>query len=827
MRWFWYTCLALFSIGFLGVMAVIAGAVYAISYYGQDLPEYSQLQDYKPPVMTRIYAGDGGLVTEYAEENRVFVPIDSIPDHIRFAFISAEDQNFYRHNGIDYLAIVRAAVTNLRNFGSGRRPEGASTITQQVAKNFLLSSEVSFQRKIREAILAFRMERALSKDRLLELYLNEIYLGYGSYGVAAASLNYFNKALEQLEIHEVAYLAALPKAPNNYHPTRRPEAALARRNWVLDRMAANDYITSSQAETAKLKPLGTHVRNQVLEVDAQYFAEDVRRQIVERYGFEALYGGGLAVRTSINPQLQGIAERTLRDGLEAYDRRQGWRGPVTHFESLDDWAARLADVGVAGLRQDWRLAAVLEVEQDSATLGFADRSRGTLALDEVKWARKHLGPSALGPAVNSVRQVVSVGDVVIVKPVKGEDDQENRYSLRQIPAVNGALVAMDPHTGRVLAMQGGWSYTQSEFNRATQARRQPGSAFKPFVYLAALDKGFTPATLVLDAPFVIDQGPGLPKWRPSNYSNEYYGPTPIRVGVEKSRNLMTVRLAHFVGMDNIIDISQRFGVIDDMPPFLAHSLGSGETTLLKLTTGYAQLVNGGKKITPTLIDRIQDRTGANIFVQDNRSCDGCGSLVEWTGQDVPAVPDTREQLADPRKAYQMVSILEGVVERGTGTRIRALGRPLAGKTGTTNESRDTWFVGFSPDLAVGVFVGFDDPKPMGRRETGSSVAVPIFRDFMEEALKDQPAIPFRVPPGIRQVMINAENGARARPGDKNTIWEAFLTGTEPTDDIYILDGNGISLMSTLSGGFGSTGGGLVDGPAASRESVTTGTGGLY
>ncbi len=816
MRFLWYSFLVLFSLGMLGLMAAAGGAVYVISYHSRDLPDYSQLKDYKPPVVTRVYAGDGRLMAEFAEQKRVFVPVEEIPDIVKQAFIAAEDQNFYSHPGVDYFAIARAAVSNFQNLGTGRRPEGASTITQQVAKNFLLTNEVSLSRKIREAILAFRMERAMSKDRLLELYLNEIYLGERSYGVAAAALNYFNKSLEELEIHEAAYLAALPKAPNNYHPVHDHRAATDRRNWVITRMTEDGHIAPAQADLARAKPLQMIRRADMNIVDAPYFIEDVRRQLIAQYGDEVLYGGGLAVRTSIDPRLQEIAARVLREGLTAYDKRHGWRGPLENWDTLDDWNARLRRYERPGsMAPDWQLAVVLSTTHDEAVIGFADRSRGTLKREYLSWARKALPNNRVGPDVTSVRDVLRSGDVIMVDTVTLESGEEV-YGLRQIPLINGALVAMDPHTGRVLAMAGGWSYEDSEFNRATQAWRQPGSAFKPFVYLAALDKGFTPATLVLDAPFVIDQGPGLPKWRPSNYSNEFYGPTPIRVGIEKSRNLMTVRLADYVGMESIADYVARFGVMDDMQPHLANSLGAGETTLLRLTTGYAQFVNGGKEIAPTLIDRIQDRRGQTIFSRDSRPCENCGPLIEWADQPVPDVPDMREQLADPRKAYQIVSMLEGVVQRGTGVRIRALNRPLAGKTGTTNESKDVWFIGFSPDLAVGVFAGFDEPRPLGRKETGSSVAVPIFRDFMDEALADTPAMPFRVPRGVRQVQINAETGTRARIGDSKVIWEAFLTGTEPTDKIYILDGNGISLMSNVNAAGGS-------GPSA----ATIGTGGLY
>lgn len=812
MRFLWYGFLALFSLGMLGLVAGIGGAVYAISYFGRDLPDYTALKNYDPPIVTRVYAGDGRLLTEFATEKRVFTPIDIIPDIVKNAFIAAEDKNFYHHDGVDYIAIGRAMVSNLKNAGSGKRPEGASTITQQVAKNFLLSNEVSYKRKIREAILAFRMERAMSKEHLLELYLNEIYLGDGAYGVAAAALNYFNKSLEELSIAEAAFLGALPKAPNNYDPVQHHDAALERRNWVIGRLAADGYITQAQAEEAQKTPLTVERSNTLNPIPAPYVAEEVRRELIEKFGDKSLYGGGLVVRTSLDPRLQEIAVRALRDGLVAYDKRHGWRGPVTHFKETSSWQKQLRDFpSPVGMPAEWRLAVVLQAGSGDASIGFADGKQAKIPLSYLTWAK---------PGLSAVRDLLRPGDVIMA--AQAVEDGKTVWAMRQIPAVNGAIVALDPHTGRVLAMQGGWSYEQSEFNRATQATRQPGSSFKPFVYLTALDKGFTPATLILDAPVVIDQGPGLPPWKPSNYTGEYFGPTPLRVGIEKSRNLMTVRLADFVGMDQVAETVQKFGIMDHLDTHLANCLGSGETTLLRMATGYAQFVNGGKKITPSFIDRIQDRRGATVFRHDGRTCAGCGPLVKWEdGANPPDIPDTREQIADPRHAYQIVSMLEGVVQRGTGVRIKALKRPIAGKTGTTNDSKDTWFIGFSPDLVVGVFVGFDEPKPMGKKETGSSVAVPVFKDFMEEALKNTPAIPFRVPPGIRQVQINADTGARARAGDEHVIWESFLTGTEPSDQMYILDGGGIR---PINGGGAENGTGPEPAPGAS---ATTGTGGLY
>jgi penicillin-binding protein 1A len=650
------------------------------------------------------------------------------------------------------------------------------------------------------------MEKALSKDKILELYLNQIYLGARSYGVAAAALQYFNKSLDELSIAEVAYLAALPKAPNNYHPIRKHDAAVARRNWVINRMREDGHITKAQTELAVLEPLKTMKIDEDQIVKASYFAEEVRRQLGEKYGQESLYQGGLAVRTTIDPKMQEYAIKALRDGLMAYDQRHGYRGPVKTFSSSADWQSKLKEIEKPpAMLENWKLGFVLDASAASAKIGFEDGSEGKIALADAKWARRYMNEGyAQGPEISVVTDVMKDGDVVIVEPLKGKKDQ---YALRQVPDIQGAVIAMDPHTGRVLAMQGGWTYDISEFNRATQATRQPGSSFKPFVYLSALENGFTPATQILDGPFVIEDRPGH-FWSPTNYHDEYFGPTPLRVGVEKSRNLMTVRLADYLGMPKIIEISNRFGIDDKMQPNLSNALGAGETTLFKMTSAYAELVNGGKKIEPSFIDRIQDRRGSTIFRHDDRVCANCGQLIRWENQDAPPVPDTRVQLTDPRTAYQIVSIMEGVVERGTGVALKSLGRPLAGKTGTTNESKDTWFVGFSPDLVVGVFMGFDEPRSLGKRETGSSVALPVFKQFMEHALKDAPILPFRMPNGIRNVQINAATGARAQPGDSKVIWEAFVTGTEPTESTYILDQSGIRQLSGPATDFddGRTGG---------------------
>jgi penicillin-binding protein 1A len=772
------------------------GAAYLLYQYGRALPDYKQLADYEPAMMTRVHAGDGHLIAEYAKERRVFVPVAAMPRRVVNAFIAAEDQNFHTHPGVDVVALARAVVMNVINYTRGRRLIGASTITQQVAKNFLLTNEVSIERKIKEAILAFRIERALPKQRILELYLNEIYLGYGSYGVAAAALNYFNKSLDELTTAEAAYLAALPKAPNNYHPIRKARAAKGRRDWVIMRMLEEGYVDGDTAELAKHTALRVIPRTATEFVEADYFVEEVRRELADRFGEDQLYEGGLSVRTTLDSQLQAIAEQTLRQGLITYDRRHGWRGPLTNIAIDNGWFGPLRGVKPPLGVDEWTLAVVLALDDEGADIGRSDGRLARLPLEELTWARQPRENRRLGPKIKHPSDVLKIGDVVLVEaltdatpedPGKAEimaPPSAAQYGLRQIPEIEGAIVVLDPHTGRVLAMNGGFHYALSEFNRATQARRQPGSAFKPFVYLAALDKGYTPGTLILDAPFVLDQGPGLRKWKPANYSKKFYGPSPMRIGIEKSRNLMTVRLARAIGMKTVSEYAGRFGIVKNMPLQLSMALGAGETVLLRLTAAYAMLVNGGKRVSPTFIDRIQDRNGKTVFRHDSRPCEEC-VVSEWRGDPIPEIPDLRETVTSPASAYQIVSMLKGVVQRGTGRRIRAVGKPLAGKTGTTNREMDTWFIGFAPDLAVGVFAGFDTPRPLGRRETGSSVAAPVFRDFMALALKDKPSIPFRIPPSVRLVRVEAATGRAARPGDKQVILEAYKTGAVDGETVLI------------------------------------------
>src|SRR5579863_4013466 len=805
------------------IIFVVASAVVAavIWHYEQDLPDYTQLQNYEPPVMTRVHAGDGSLLAEYFHERRLYLPSSAIPPLVKEAFIAAEDKNFYTHRGFDPEGMIRAAII----FAQGsKHVQGASTITQQVAKNFLLSNERTFDRKIREILLSMRIEQAYSKDRILELYLNEIYLGLSNYGVAAAALDYFNKSVNELTISEMAYLAALPKEPSALHPFRNRERAVDRRNYVIGRMEEDGYITADEARKARAEPLNVNPR--VLtpnSIAAGYFAEEVRRELLERYGEQKLYEGGLSVRTTLDPKLQLMARKALADGLVQFDEAHGWHGVVKSVDLGQDWGVALADIPELGDVKPWRLAVVLDSNDISARIGLqperdksgeigAARQTGSITADGTKWTGRR------------PNKVVKPGDVVYVEPVPGKDGE---YRLRQIPDVSGACVAMDPFTGRVLAMIGGFSYDQSEFNRATQALRQPGSSFKPFVYATAIDNGYTPSSIELDEPIEIDQGAGLGMWRPENFEGKSSGPHTLRYAIEHSINQMTVRLARDVGMPLIADYARRFGIYDNLPLYLSNSLGSGETTLMKMTTAYAMLCNGGRRIKATLIDRIQDRWGHTIYRHDERICQDC-EAADWRNQDEPAIIDKREQVIDPMTAYQITSIMEGVIERGTGQAIRAVGKHLAGKTGTTNDAKDLWFVGYSPDLTVGVFMGYDRPRSLGDSAQAALYTAPIFRDFMKVALADKPDVPFRVPPGIKLISVDAKTGLRATgPG---TILEAFKPGTQPPDSfIYSTDTNGADMSggegSPFTGGSGSPFNGPVN-PNA-NTSAGTGTGGLY
>ena len=777
--------------GWLFSLACILGAIGAalvgvvIWRFSEQLPDYSQLATYQPAVTTRIHATDGSLLAEYSRERRLFLPNDAIPERVKQAFIAAEDKNFYKHPGVDIEGVARAAVYFFKR-DNGKRPQGASTITQQVAKNFLLSSETSFSRKIKEMLVALRMEETYSKERILELYLNEIYLGLSNYGVAAAALNYFGKGVNELTLPETAYLAALPKGPNNYHPYRAYDAAIDRRNYVIDRMVENGFVNREEADRAKKTPLGVQLRQVTPNtIAAGFFAEEVRRELAEKYGEKGLYEGGLSVRATLDPSMQVKARRALVDGLVRYDEAHGFHGIVQQVDlSAMEWGLAVGEVPVLGDVQPWRLAVVLEFQGDNARIGLQpkreasgrigpDRLLGTITTDGTKWTKK------------SPKQLLQKGDVVYVSPVSND-----LYRLQQIPDISGAMVALDPHTGRVLAMVGGFSFDKSKFNRATQAMRQPGSSFKPFVYATALDNGYTPASIVLDAPIELVQE-GQEVWKPKNYDNKSTGTHTLRYGIEHSKNQMTVRLAQEVGMPMVSDYARRFGVYDDMPPYLAMSLGAGETTVLRITAGYAMFVNGGKKIKATLIDRIQDRYGKTIYRHDNRVCSDCNA-VKWSGQTEPVLLDNREQIIDSLTAYQMTSILEGVVIRGTGAAIKEVGKPLAGKTGTTNDAKDVWFVGFSPDLAVGVYLGYDRPRSLGGAVTAAQFAAPVFRDFMKMALADKPATPFRVPAGIKLVKIDAASGNKIE-GDGGIV-EAFKPGTAPGETGNIpLDNSSLGL----------------------------------
>src|SRR5215470_12540470 len=749
--------------------------------------------------MTRVHAVDGSLLGEYAKERRLYLPIQAVPKLVINAFLAAEDKNFYEHGGIDYSGMMRAALLFAQNYGSNRRPQGASTITQQVAKNFLLTNEVSFTRKIKEALLAMRLERAYSKDKILELYLNEIYLGLGAYGIAAASLVYFDKSVNELTIAEASYLASLPKAPAALHPVRNRDRAIERRNYVIDRLAENGWIKQSDAEKARKDPLIVTSRgNSAHTFAGEYFAEEVRRDIFERYGEKKLYEGGLSVRTTLDPKIQVMARKAMVAGLVKYDEEQGWRGPVSKLDVSGDWGVKLADVKALSDISPWRMAVVLETSEQSARIGFQpgrelggavskERQTGIITLDGVRWVKS---AAVRGRTPMAVSQVLSPGDVIYADPLfKDGNPVEGQFRLRQLPEVSGAMVVMDPWTGRVLAMVGGFSFDQSQFNRATQAYRQPGSSFKPIVYSAALDNGYTPSTQVVDAPIEIDPGQGGQVWRPENFSNgKYLGPTTLRNALRLSLNTVTVRLAQDIGMPLISEYAKRFGVYDELPNYLSYALGAGETTTMRMVTAYSMLANGGRRVKPTLIDRIQDRYGHTIFKHDARECRGCDAPGGWKNQPEPQLVDRREQVLDAMTAYQITSMMEGVVNAGTATVVKEVGKPIAGKTGTTNEAKDAWFIGFSPDIVVGIYMGYDKPRPLGRGNaaTGGHLAAPIARDFLKLALADKAAVPFKVPAGIKLVRVDARTGMRAGPESGRTILEAFKPGTAPPDNYSVI-----------------------------------------
>ena len=745
------------NIFILIISFILLSAISIISVlwtYSNDLPDYKFLKSYKPPVSSKVYSGNGDLVADFSQEKRVFVPFNSIPKNVINAFLSAEDKNFFKHPGVDAKGVIRAVINNISNILSSKRLEGASTITQQVAKNFLLTNEVSLNRKIKEAILAFRIERALSKERILELYLNQIYLGSGAYGVAAASLEYFDKSIKDLNYSEAALLAALPKAPSRYNPYRDPDIAKFRRNLVLKNLLDNNYLTSEWYEKLTKEEIILKKNKKIYLEDAQYFIEDVRKSVIETLSYDKVYKQGFNINTPIDLNLQTIATKSLRDGLIAYDKRKGWRGPLTNKIYNSEWKKDLEKYKLEN-SINWKLAIVKKINKFSAEIETEDNIEGVIEYQSISWTKKEFN------------KLLKPGDIIYVKNLK-----ENIFNLQQLPKVNGGIVVMDPFTGRVLALSGGFSFKQSEFNRATQAKRQPGSAFKPFVYALALENNFTPTSLVLDAPLVLDQGDDLKMWKPENYGKKFYGPSTLRVGLEKSRNLMTVRIAQNLGVEKIVDFSKALKIYDNPEELLSISLGSAETTLLKLTSAYSVFVNGGKLVEPILIDRIQDSEGNTIFNNDKRKCINCDQISYLTN-DYPEIKNNYTQIFSPETAFQMTSILEGVVQRGTAKKLKDLNLNIAGKTGTTNKNTDTWFIGFTSNVLVGVYVGSDNPTPLGKYETGSKTALPIFKSFISDSINKNDARPFKAAKGTVMMVVDPLTGQKAKFNSKNTIIEVF------------------------------------------------------
>ncbi|MEM9098902.1 MAG: penicillin-binding protein 1A [Pseudomonadota bacterium] len=776
----------LFSFLSIGALGSVIGIGALVHLYGKDLPSHDDLVNYQPKMLSRVYSGEGVVIAEFATEKRIFAPIDEIPSLVKNAFISAEDKNFYKHPGIDALGIAKAMTRYAMGKARGQnvRLSGASTISQQVMKNFLVGNARSFERKIKEGILAVRLDGALSKDHILELYLNEIFLGARSYGIMAAAQNYFGKPMEELTPSEAAYLAALPKAPSTYHPIKNKPRAVARRNYVLEEMAQNGHLSRAEAEAAKAEDLitlvGTDGPDVLAAAEPDFFTSEVRRQMVAEVGETALFQGGLTIRATIDPELQKFAAETLRQGLEEYDRGQGiYHGPITQIADLktETWALQLEAVKAPRDVQGWYPAVVLESATKTAKIGI-EMPDGpvveTLSRARQDWVKGHVRSGERLPS-RTASDLWQSGDVILVS--KGEF-----WELRQIPEVQGGFVAMDPHTGRVLALQGGFSYQNSVFNRATQALRQPGSAFKPFVYAAALDAGYSPATIVLDAPIVV-RAIGQDAWRPKNSSGKFYGPTTLRTGLVLSRNLMTVRIAQQIGMDRIADYAERFGVYKNMPHHLSYALGAGETTLYDMVAAYGMFANGGKQVRPTVVDRIQDRHGKTLFRHDPRSCKGCLANGSGAARE-PVLYDTRSQIMSSFTAQQLVSMLQGVVLRGTAARtVGDLGFPLAGKTGTTNESRDAWFVGFSPNMVAGCYIGFDQPRSLGRRAYGGTLCGPVFKRFMAAAMETRPAGEFKGGGEGDLIMVKLDRDTGERLPDDETgehvIVEFFEPGTEP------------------------------------------------
>ena len=741
----------------LAISGILVLAILSISIlwaFSNNLPDYKFLKNYKAPVSSKVYSGDGELVSDFSTEKRIFVPYNAIPEKIINSFLSAEDKNFFNHPGVDAKGVLRAIINNISNILSSKRLEGASTITQQVAKNFLLTNEVSLNRKIKEAILAFRIERALSKERILELYLNQIYLGGGTYGVAAASLEYFDKPITDLTYVESALLAALPKAPSRYNPYKNKKLAKFRRDLVIKNLLDNNFINSAQYNSFIREEIKLKKRKKILLENSLYYVEDVRKDILDKFGYDKVYKEGLNIKTPLDLNLQTIATEALRNGLIAYDKRKGWRGPLDNKVYSEVWSKDLKKLKLEKVF-NWDLAIVKNINKFSIEIETDKNETGIIEYKDINWIKKETS------------EIFKKGDIIFVKKIK-----KGIYSLKQIPEVNGSIVVMDPFTGRVLAMTGGFSFKQSEFNRASQALRQPGSAFKPFIYALALENDYTPSSLVLDAPLVLEQGTDLKLWKPQNYGKKFYGLSTLRTGIEKSRNLMTVRISQDLGLNKIVDFSKKLKIYDNPNELLSISLGSAETTLLKLSSAYSSFVNGGKLVTPILIDRIQDSEGNTILNTDNRVCNKCDE-ISHLGNQYPNIIDNFEQIFSPETAYQMTSILEGVVQRGTGKGLRDLNLDLAGKTGTTNKNTDTWFIGFTSKLLVGVYVGHDNPKSLGKRETGAKTAMPIFKNFIKNSTKKKDARPFKVANDVVMMVVDSETGEKASFGTKKTIIEVF------------------------------------------------------
>ena len=737
-----------------GILIMAISVIAILWAFSNELPDYKFLKSYKPPVSSKVYSGEGELVIDFSKEKRIFVPYNLIPPKVINAFLSAEDKNFFSHPGVDAKGVLRAILNNISNLIHSKRLEGASTITQQVAKNFLLSNEVSLNRKVKEAILAFRIERALSKKRILELYLNQIYLGQGAYGIASASLEYFDKSISELNYGEAALLAALPKAPSKYNPYKNIELAKFRRNLVLKNLFDNKYLNYQDYNKLIEQKIKLKKRKQILLEDARYYVEDIRKSVVNQFGFDRVYKQGFNIKTPINLELQNIATSSLRKGLESYDRRKGWRGALTNKKNSKNWKKNL-DKFKLEKSISWDIAIVKKINKFSTIIETEKNFTGTINYESISWSKKEFN------------DLFNIGDIIYVKKI-----QDNEYDLKQLPKANGGIVVMDPFTGRVYALSGGFSFKKSEFNRATQALRQPGSAFKPFIYALALENNFSPTTLILDAPLVLEQGIDLKMWKPENYGKKFYGPSTLRMGLEKSRNLMTVRIAQELGIKKIVNFSKQLGIYDNPEELLSISLGSAETTLLKLTSAYCVFVNGGKKIKPILIDRIQDSEGKTFFNTETRTCKNCNQ-VSYTSKTIPKISDNFDQILSPQSAYQIISMLEGAVQRGTSKGLRNLNLDIAGKTGTTNKNNDTWFIGFTSKLVIGVYIGMDEPQSLGRYETGAKTAMPVFKNFVKKAIKKKDAKPFKVAPNITMIVVEPFTGKKASFGSKETIIEVF------------------------------------------------------